>query len=243
MHPDIVNRGDYYIQGLQNTIVDIRLKAEAHAFPSHSQYRASQVTINATGELELALAQNNTPSQGKLQGMSAFWLFFSAITLDGYPDEHDDNVQTLALATVILVGPHAVLLFVPVRASRAMHSSSTDMGLAISSSGFGAGRNVRLLGLSLSASAGLIEGGRGDEVLDDRAVASKLERGSRGTLRSRLGNNGLQDRVDNGRVPLLSLSVVIEFSIANGTVASIGRDLLEAVEGDGRSSGSHFECC
>jgi hypothetical protein len=78
-----------------------------------------------------------------------------------------------------------------------VHSSSTDVGLAIGGSGLRAGGNVRLLGLSLGAAAGLVEGGCGDKVLDDGAVTSELERGSRGTLRGRLGDDGLQDGVLN----------------------------------------------
>lgn len=123
---------------------------------------------------------------------------FSALALDANPDEHDDNVEALAFAAVVLIGPHAILLLVPVRARRAVHSSSTDVRLAVGGSGFGACGNVGLLGLSLGAAAGLVEGGCGNEVLDDGAVAGELERGSGGTRGSRLGNDGLQDGVLDG---------------------------------------------
>jgi hypothetical protein len=94
---------------------------------------------------------------------------------NGDPDEHNDNVKALALTAIILESPHAVLLLVPVGASGTVHSSSTDMGFAVSGSGFGAGRNVRLFSLDLGATARLVQGGRRDEVLHDGAVACELE--------------------------------------------------------------------
>lgn len=164
---------------------------------------------------------------------------FLAIRLNGNPDEHDNHVEALALAAIELVGPHAVLLLVPVRTSRAVHSSSADVGLAVGGGGLGAGGNVRLLRLGLGTSAGLVQGGCGDEVLDDGAVASELEGGGSGALGGRLGDDSLQHGADNGRVPLLSLRMVVELGAADGVGAGISGNLLEAVEGDRRSS--HYE--
>lgn len=66
------------------------------------------------------------------------------------------------------------------------------MGLAVSSGGLGAGGDVRLGGLSLAATASLAESGCGDEMLNDGAVAGKLEGRSRGALGSGFGDDGLQ---------------------------------------------------
>lgn len=73
-----------------------------------------------------------------------------------------------------------------------MHSSSADVGLAVGSGGLRAGGDVRLLGLGLGAAAGLVQGGCGNEVLDDGAVAGELEGGSVGALRGRLRDDCLQ---------------------------------------------------
>ncbi|KAI6749162.1 hypothetical protein HG531_008109 [Fusarium graminearum] len=94
---------------------------------------------------------------------------------NGNPDEHDNNVQALALAAVVLEGPHAVLLLVPVGTGSAVHSSSADVRLAVGSGSFGAGGDVRLLSLCLGAATGLVQSGCWDEVLHDGAVAGKLE--------------------------------------------------------------------
>ena len=113
---------------------------------------------------------------------------------DGDPDQHDDHVQALALATVVLEGPHAVLLLVPVGARGAVHAPAADVRLAVGGGRLGAGRDVRLLGLGLGAAAGLVQGRRGDEVLDDGAVAGELVGGGGGALGSGLGDDGLQHR-------------------------------------------------
>lgn len=101
---------------------------------------------------------------------------------DGDPDEHHNYIKTLAFTAIILEGPHAVLLLVPVGACGTVHSSSTDMGLSVRGSRFGARRDVRLFRLDLGATTGLVQGGRRDEVLHDGTVACELERGSRSTL-------------------------------------------------------------
>jgi hypothetical protein len=117
-----------------------------------------------------------------------------AVASDGDPDEHDDNVQSLALAAIVLVRPHAVLLLIPVGAGRGVHAAAANVRLAVGGSGsLGRGGNVRLLGPCLAALR-LVKRRRGDEVLDDRAVACELEaRGGR-ALGSRLGDDGLEDR-------------------------------------------------
>jgi hypothetical protein len=163
---------------------------------------------------------------------------------DGDPDQHDDNVQALGLAAVILESPHAILLLVPVGTGGAVHAASADVGLAVGGRGFGAGRHVRLLALDLGAAAGLVQGRGGHQVLDDGAVAGELVRRGGGALGSRLGDDGLEHRVNDGRVPLLRLGVVVEVDAANGAVADVGSNLLEAVEGNGRSSHCEdFGCC
>ena len=133
--------------------------------------------------------------------------------LNGNPDEHDDHVQALALSAVVLESPHAVLLLVPVSTSGAVHSSSADMGLAVGGSGLGAGGDVRLLGLGLGAAASLVQGGCGNEVLDDGAVAGELEGGSVGALRGRFRDDGLQQGVLEVRLalPFVSVKVSVRF--------------------------------
>lgn len=119
---------------------------------------------------------------------------------NGNPDEHDDNVEALALAAVVLVGPHAVLLLVPVGTSGRVHAATADMRLAVGGGGrLGRGGDVRLLGVDLS-SLRLVEGRGGDEVLDNGRVARELVPRSRGALRSRLGDDGLQNRGLDPRV-------------------------------------------
>lgn len=67
------------------------------------------------------------------------------------------------------------------------------MWLAVRSGGFFARRHVRLFGLGVGAAAGLAQRGRGDQVLDDGAVASKLVCGGAvGALGSGFGNERLQ---------------------------------------------------
>lgn len=111
---------------------------------------------------------------------------------NGDPDEHDNNVQALALTAVVLEGPHAVLLLVPVGTGSAVHSSSADVRLTIGGSGFGAGGDVRLLRLGFGAATGLVQGGCRDEMLHDGTVAGELERRSRSALGSGLGDDSLQ---------------------------------------------------
>lgn len=114
--------------------------------------------------------------------------------LDADPDQHDDDIQALALTAVVLVRPHAVPLLVPVRAGRAVHAASPDMRLALGVGSLGAHRDVRLLGLDLGAAAGLIQGGRGDKVLYDGAVAGELVLRV-GALRRGFGDDFFQERV------------------------------------------------
>lgn len=119
---------------------------------------------------------------------------FRVVASNGDPDEHDDNVKTLALATVVLVRPHAVLLLVPVGTGGRMHATAADVGLAVGGgSCLGRRRDVRLLGAGLAALR-LVEGGRGDQVLHDGAVAGELEARGRRALGSRLGDDRLKDR-------------------------------------------------
>lgn len=77
--------------------------------------------------------------------------------LDANPDKHNDHVHALALTTVILEGPHAVLLLIPVRTGSAVHAASADVGLAVGGSSLGARRDVRLLFFGLGAAAGLVQ--------------------------------------------------------------------------------------
>lgn len=117
----------------------------------------------------------------------------------GDPDQHNDHVHALALAPVVLVRPHAIRLLVPESTRRAVHAPAADMGLAVGRGrgrllGVGAGADARFLARG-AGTAGLVELGRGDEVLDDGAVDSKLEGGVCATGRGRLGDDGLQDGV------------------------------------------------
>lgn len=112
--------------------------------------------------------------------------------LDADPNEHDDNIHALALTTVVLEGPHAVLLLVPKGPRGAVHAAPANMGFAMAGSCLGARGDVRLLVFGLGAAAGLAERGRGHQVLDDGAVAGEFVRGRGGALGGRLGDDGLQ---------------------------------------------------
>ena len=73
-----------------------------------------------------------------------------------------------------------------------MHAAAANLRLVVASLAIRARLDVRLFGLGLGAATCLVQGGRGDEVLDDGAVASKLVRGGRGSLGGRFGNNSLE---------------------------------------------------
>jgi len=120
---------------------------------------------------------------------------------NGNPNQHNYNIQPLALTTIVLERPHAILLLVPVRTRSAVHTPPSNMRLAIGSGRLGAGRDVRLFGLGFGAAAGLVEGGGGNEVLDNGAVASKLEARRRCVLRGGLGDNLLEHVADDLAVP------------------------------------------
>lgn len=118
------------------------------------------------------------------------------------PDQHDDNVEALALAAVVLVGPHAVALFVPVSALCAVHAPSAHVRLSI---GSGCGTRSGRVGSScafvlLGRGTGrgtlrFVERGSGDKVLDNRAVHGELEGWSTALFGLGLGYDGLKDIV------------------------------------------------
>lgn len=68
------------------------------------------------------------------------------------------------------------------------------MRLALGVRGVRARRDVRLLSLDLGAAAGLVQGGGGDQVLYNGAVACKLVLRV-GALRCGFGDDFFQDRV------------------------------------------------
>ncbi len=112
---------------------------------------------------------------------------------NGDPDEHDDNVEALALAAVVLVRPHAILLLVPVRTSGRVHAAAADVRLAVGGGGrLGRGGNVRLLRVRLGA-LGLVQGRGRDKMLNNGRVAGELVPRGGGALRRGLGDDGLQD--------------------------------------------------
>lgn len=77
------------------------------------------------------------------------------------PDDADDDVHALTLATVVLETPHAVCLLVPEGLGRRVHATSTHVRLSI---GGRRGGNVAtradmgLVGLGIATALGLVEG-------------------------------------------------------------------------------------
>lgn len=184
-----------------------------------------------------------------------------ACASDGDPDEHNDNVKALALATVVLVRPHAILLLVPISTGRRVHATAADVGLAVSGSGgLGRRRDVRLLGTRLTA-LGLVKRRSRDQVLHDGAVARELEAGGRRALGSRLGNYGLENRRlrltvslwavsprasrtnDDGRVPFGSLGVIVKVRASNRARACLGLVRRTVVDGMPRCSLTSVAIC
>jgi hypothetical protein len=115
------------------------------------------------------------------------------------PQNHDNNIKALALATVVLVRPHAVRLLVPVRGLGAVHTATAAVRLAVGARGGGLGaRGGGRRAVRASSGVGpprLVKLGRRDEVLHDRAVDGELVgRGTAGGGR-RLVDQGLEDGV------------------------------------------------
>ena len=100
---------------------------------------------------------------------------------DLYRDPNDayDHIQSLVLSSLVLKAPHAIRLFVPVRAGCTVHSSSSYMRLSIriSSIGYRIARGDLRVIFTFGSGFVLhpIQGGCGNEMLDDSAVDSVLE--------------------------------------------------------------------
>lgn len=118
--------------------------------------------------------------------------------LDSDPDDAHDDVHALALAAVVLEAPHAVCLLVPEGLGGRVHAPAADVRLAVGACGSGviAGGDVGIVGLDVGAALGLVQGRRGNQVLDNGRVDDELVRGPLGAAAARgrrLGDEGLED--------------------------------------------------
>lgn len=91
------------------------------------------------------------------------------------PDEHDDNVHSLALSAFILESPHAVLLLFPIGPRGTMHPPPPHMWFCFRLRRFCAGRDMRLFRLRFGTPTRLAHCRRRYQMLDNGAVAGELK--------------------------------------------------------------------
>lgn len=133
------------------------------------------------------------------------------ISVPSHSDPHhtDHDIHPLALTTLILVAPHAVLLVVPECSACRVHPSPSHLLVPAQ---------------AIAAYPSWVA-----KVLDDGGVYDEfvLGRGGFG-----LGDERLEDVVDDGVVPRLRSGVLVDGGGAYGGIACVVADLAEAGRGD-----------
>lgn len=125
------------------------------------------------------------------------------------PHHTNNNIHPLALPALELVAPHPILLVVPVRPAGAVHAAPPDL----------LRRTVAFLLAFLP---------RVRQVLDDRAVDGELVPAVVVVGRGGLGDERLQDLVDDAVVPRGCAVVRVSGCAREGAGAGVGGDLREA---------------
>lgn len=148
----------------------------------------------------------------------------SVSTSNTNPHNAHHNIHPLLLAALKLIAPHAIALVVPVRAASTVHAPPAHF-LAL------ARGLLCVLALGLAA--------RLRQVLDDRAVDGKLVPAAAGAVfvavfrGCGLGDQRLQDLLDDAVVPGGGVVVSVAGGGREGGGAGVGGNLGEAGGGDG----------
>lgn len=126
----------------RNAILRPELKMDASAYIDIPKHKRS-VLIAPKCSAEVECRERFTPqAHSRKEYMTLLytivilakkWRWESPEELTNYTDH---NIQAFILSSLVLEAPHPIRLVVPVGASRAMHTSPTNMRFAISSCGF-----------------------------------------------------------------------------------------------------------
>lgn len=126
------------------------------------------------------------------------------------PHNADHNIHPLPLPSLILKTPHPILLIIPVRPTRTMHPPPPHL----------------LLRVRAHTHAILPAFPRVRQVLDDGAVDGEFVARGGGVRAGGFGDEGFEDRVDDGVVPGFGRGVGVGGCGREGGVAGVGADLF-----------------